>query len=144
MPINLYSLQIFRCLLNKITKSISGATSTILLPLYKTCIILCLMKKHVLLPPCLSLLLSCTDEPGNVHPDRGGQPAPTEENRSAKGEITYTGSVQMEDGPHDLLVHNTSLFAVRDHRVFLFQLRNPAKPVLQVEATLRMAYSFIA
>lgn len=85
---------------------------------------------------CVSLFLSCSDERENLKPDHGGQPSPPAENRSEKGKITFTGSVQLEEGPQDLLIHSTSLFAVRDHRIFRFQLSNPAKPVLQGEYSL--------
>lgn len=85
---------------------------------------------------CACMMLSCGKEIGNVKPGRVDPPNPNVENKSAKGRISHVGNVQMEDGPHDLLVQGTSLYAVRDHRIFQFQIQDPSKPQLKQQYTL--------
>src|SRR5690606_39404680 len=73
-----------------------------------------------------AMFVACSDPDGENGNNGGGSNTA----KSVNGKIEWVNSVQMEDGPHDLLVVNDAMYACRDNFVYKFSLSNPAKPNL--------------
>lgn len=75
------------------------------------------------------LVFSCSSESDELFEDMTNPNSPIDnENISEKGYLEFTGSIQMTDGPTDLLIEGNHLYAVRDNKIFQFSLSNPAIP----------------
>lgn len=89
--------------------------------------------KHVFSVLAISMSFAACDGGGGggILPDptpgggsgSGGGPV-----TSAKGKIAYVGQVEMEEGPHNLIVADAHLYAKRDNFIYQLSLSNPRRP----------------
>lgn len=91
------------------------------------------MRLKTLLVLSLCALMTACDKENDVNGPGGSGGSGTV--TSANGKIQHVGKLSMADGPHDLLVVGSNLFAKRDNKLFKASLSNPKSPNLVAEHT---------
>lgn len=85
----------------------------------------------------LSILLagSCKKDKPQPQPQNPNNPNNPNEPflpSSVNGQFVFLGTLPMQEGPHQLLISNDYLYALRDNQLFLFSIDNPEIPELLV------------
>lgn len=83
----------------------------------------------------LLLTVSCKKDKPQPQPQNPNDPNNPNEPflpSSVKEQFVFLGTLPMQEGPHQLLIANDYLYALRDNKIFLFSIDNPGIPELLV------------